>query len=97
MGRASGPAVDRHILRGAAEATVDAVGVLVGKDARVVVESASIEDTGTCRVAVVVVLMLTQDGAEQLAGAAPVDADRRQAIVHATLQALNRRLESMLA
>ncbi|MGH8876329.1 MAG: hypothetical protein ACRD0P_03140 [Stackebrandtia sp.] len=97
MGRASGPAVDRHILRGAAEATVDAVGVLVGKDARVVVESASIENTGSCRVAVVVVLMLTQDGAEQLAGAAPVDADRRQAVVHATLQALNRRLESMLA
>lgn len=97
VGRAAGPAVDRHILRIAAEATVDAVGVLVGKDARVVVESATICETGAGRVAVVLVLLLTQAGSEQLAGAAPVDADRRQAVVHATLQALNRRLETILA
>ncbi|WP_169313830.1 hypothetical protein [Stackebrandtia nassauensis] len=96
VGRASGPAVDRHILRSAAEATVDAVGVLVGKNARVVVESATITETGAGRVAVVLVLLLTQAGSEQLAGAAPVDSDRRQAVVHATLQALNRRLETML-
>ncbi|WP_147140351.1 hypothetical protein [Stackebrandtia albiflava] len=97
VGRASGPAVDWHILRGAADATVDAVGVLVGRDARVVVEHASIEPAGSVKVALVVVLLLTEAGAEQLAGAAPVTGDRRQAIVHATLSALNRRIEALLA
>lgn len=97
VGRSHGPAVEWHILRAAADATVDAVGVLVGKDARVVVEHASIENAGSTKVALVVVLLLTESGAEQLAGAAPVTGDRRQAIVHATLSALNRRIEAMLA
>ncbi|HZE40274.1 MAG TPA: hypothetical protein VE172_15830, partial [Stackebrandtia sp.] len=96
VGRSTGPAVDWHILRAAADATVDAIGVLLGRSARVVVEHASIETAGPGRVAVVTVLLLTEEGSERLAGAAPVDGDRRQAIVHATLQALNRRLETML-
>ncbi|TQL75695.1 hypothetical protein FB566_1207 [Stackebrandtia endophytica] len=97
VGRSHGPAVEWHILRAAADATVDAVGVLVGKDARVVVEHASVENAGSTKVALVVVLLLTESGAEQLAGAAPVTGDRRQAVVHATLSALNRRIEAMLA
>lgn len=96
VGRSSGPAVDWHVLRGAADATVDAVSVLLGKNARVVVEHAAVEPAGSVPVAVVMVLLLTETGAEQLAGAAPVTGDRRQAVVHATLQALNRRLETML-
>lgn len=96
VGRATSPAVDWHILRGAADATVDAVGVLIGRHGRVVTEHAAIEDAGSIRVAVVVVLLLSEAGAEQLAGAAPVTGDQRQAVVHATLQALNRRLETIL-
>ena len=96
VGRATGPAVDWHTLRGSAEATVDAIGVLLGNQARVVVEYANVEPAGSVPVAVVMVLLLTRDGAEQLAGASPVLGDRRQAVVHATLQALNRRLETLL-
>ena len=97
VGRSSGPAVEWHTMRAAADATVDAVSVLVGREAKVVVEHASIETAGSVKVALVVVLLLTEAGAEQLAGAAPVTGDRRQAIVHATLSALNRRIEMMLA
>ncbi|CAM3493731.1 Putative FHA domain containing protein [Stackebrandtia soli] len=97
VGRACTPAVDWHVQRGAAEAAVDAVGVLLGNKARVVVEHAAIEQAGPIQVAVVVVLLLTEAGAEQLAGAAPATGDRRQAVVHATLAALNRRLESLMA
>lgn len=97
VGRSSGPAVEWHTMRAAADATVDAVSVLLGKEAKVVVEHASIEAAGSVKVALVVVLLLTEGGAEQLAGAAPVTGDRRQAIVHATLSALNRRIEAMLA
>jgi hypothetical protein len=45
------------------------------------------------------VLLLAQgDGhTEQLAGSAIVSGDPRQAVVRATLAALNRRLESLLA
>ena len=96
VGRATSPAVDWHILKGAADATVDAIGVLIGRHGRVVTEHAAIEDAGSLQVAVVVVLLLSEAGAEQLAGAAPVTGDHRQAVVHATLQALNRRIEAML-
>lgn len=97
VGRSSAPAVEWHTMRAAAEATVDAVGVLIGKEAKVVVEHASIERAGSVHVALVVVLLLTEAGTEQLAGAAPVSGDRRQAVVHATLSALNRRIEAILS
>ncbi|WP_285667503.1 hypothetical protein [Actinorhabdospora filicis] len=96
IGRAAGPAVDWHVLRTAADATVDAVAGLIGERGRAVVEHASVVPAGALRVAVVVVLLLTEAGAEQLAGAAPVAGDSRQAMVHATMSALNRRLEVLL-
>ncbi|MEV0649707.1 hypothetical protein AB0I28_31070 [Phytomonospora sp. NPDC050363] len=96
IGRATGPAVDWHVLRTAADATIDAVATLLGDRGRCVVEHASVVPAGALRVAVVVVLMLTEAGAEQLAGAAPVAGDNRQAMVHATMSALNRRLEVLL-
>ena len=96
IGRAAGPAVDWHVLRTAADATIDAVAGLMGNRGRAVVEHASVVPAGALRVAVVVVLLLTEAGAEQLAGAAPVSGDNRQAMVHATMSALNRRLEVLL-
>jgi len=96
VGRATGPAVDWHVLRTTADATIDAVASLLGNRGRCVVEHASVVPAGALRVAVVVVLLLTEAGAEQLAGAAPVAGDNRQAMVHATMSALNRRLEVLL-
>ncbi|MGH8794426.1 MAG: hypothetical protein ACRDXX_17470, partial [Stackebrandtia sp.] len=96
VGRAAAPAVDWHVLRAAAQATADAVGMLLRDSARVAVEHVAIEPAGPMRVAVVAVLLLTESGAENLAGAAVVTGDRCQAVAHATLSALNRRLEALL-
>jgi hypothetical protein len=41
--------------------------------------------------------MLSSRGTERLTGAAAVREDVRQAVIRATLDALNRRLESLLA
>jgi hypothetical protein len=51
---------------------------------------------GSCEVAVVVVLLMCDGWVEQLAGSSLVAGDVRQAIVRATLAAVNRRLEALL-
>jgi hypothetical protein len=45
----------------------------------------------------VVLLLVCGQTAEQLSGSALVSGDPRQAVVRATLSAVNRRLESLLA
>jgi hypothetical protein len=51
---------------------------------------------GGCEVAVVVVLLVCDGWVEQLAGSALVSGDPRQAVVRATLAAVNRRLTALL-
>ena len=51
---------------------------------------------GTTEVAVVVVQLVCEGWVEQLAGCAVVAGDPRQAVVRATLGAVNRRLEALL-
>jgi hypothetical protein len=51
---------------------------------------------GGAEVAVVVVLLVCGGVAEQLSGSALVSGDPRQAVVRATLSAVNRRLDALL-
>jgi hypothetical protein len=96
VGRAGGPALDPYLLRVAAQATADAVGVLVAGRARCAVEHVDVVTAGPCRVVVVVLVLLAGDTAERLVGSAVAGGDPRQATVRATMSALNRRLVPLL-
>ncbi|MFG1677225.1 hypothetical protein [Micromonospora sp. NPDC049282] len=102
-GHATGPAVDGYVLRLCAVAAAAAVDELLGGDVppgergRCFVEHAAVVPFGNCEVATVVVLLVCDGWVEQLAGSALVAGDQRQAVVRATLAAVNRRLEALLA
>ncbi|MEU4693133.1 Daple [Actinoplanes sp. NPDC023714] len=103
-GVATGPAVDGYLLRLCATATAGAVDELLATSqhehgpARCFVEHAASVSFGQMQVAVVVLLLSCDGGwVEQLAGSAVVTGDDRHAMVRATLAAVNRRLEALLA
>jgi hypothetical protein len=103
-GVATGPAVDGYLLRLCATATAGAVDELLSSSrnehgpARCFVEHAASVSFGQMQVAVVVLLLSCDGGwVEQLAGSAVVTGDDRHAMVRATLAAVNRRLEALLA
>ncbi len=102
-GYATGPAVDGFVLRlcgVAAAAAIDELLYAAGPTAergRCFVEHAAVVPFGNCEVATVVVLLVCDGWVEQLAGSALVAGDPRQAVVRATLAAVNRRLEALLA
>ncbi|GGO11226.1 hypothetical protein GCM10011576_19400 [Micromonospora parathelypteridis] len=101
-GYATGPAVDGYVLRLCAVAAAAAVDELLrGADnaerGRCFVEHAAVVPFGNCEVATVVVLLVCEGWVEQLAGSALVAGDPRQAVVRATLAAVNRRLEALLS
>ncbi len=100
VGVARGPGVDAYLSRIAATAAAHAVDqALAGGGSprgKAFVEHVSVVPFGVVEVAVVV-LLLSYDGQnEQLSGSAIVGDDPQQAVVRATLAALNRRLESLL-
>ncbi len=102
IGVASGPAVDGYVLRLAAVAATAALDQMLsgieGADqpGRCFVEHAAVVPFGSSDVAVVVVLLVLGGTAEQLSGSALVAGDPRQAVVRATLAAVNRRLDALL-
>ncbi|HEU4421017.1 MAG TPA: hypothetical protein VFR67_00570 [Pilimelia sp.] len=102
VGFARGPAVDAYVLRLCAVAAGAAVDELLGHAERLddrgrcFVEHAAVVPLGNCEVAVVVLLLVCGGWVEQLAGSAVVAGDPRQAVVRATLAAVNRRLEALL-
>ena len=96
VGSASGPAVERTVLRTVAGATLNAVDALLEGRARCGLDQAELTDIGSDRLAVAVVTLLTPGQVDRLAGAALVRGDARQAMVRAVLSALNRRFESLL-
>ncbi|MEU4773976.1 hypothetical protein [Micromonospora sp. NPDC023644] len=106
-GYSTGPAVDGYVLRLCAVAAAAAVDELLrggepGPEAgpdrgRCFVEHAAVVPFGNCDVATVVVLLVCDGWVEQLVGSALVAGDPRQAVVRATLAAVNRRLEALLA
>jgi hypothetical protein len=103
IGVASGPNFDGYMLKLAALAAASAVDqLLIDADttvrARCYIEHAAVVALGGCEVAVVVLLLMYDGFVEQLTGSAVVsgDGDSRQAVVRATLAAVNRRLEALL-
>jgi hypothetical protein len=102
VGKGHGPAVDAYLLRLAASAAGDAIDQLLTdadgvSTGRVYVEHVAVVPFAGVEVALVVLLLVCGNVAEQLSGSAVVAGDPRQAVVRATLSAANRRLESLLA
>ncbi|MFC4146350.1 hypothetical protein ACFO0M_08800 [Micromonospora mangrovi] len=102
-GHSTGPAVDGYVLRLCAVAAAAAVDELLrgapqaSDRGRCFVEHTAVVPFGNCEVATVVALLVCDGWVEQLAGSALVAGDPRQAVVRATLAAVNRRLEALLA
>jgi hypothetical protein len=102
VGVARGPAFDGYVLRLAAVAAANAIDELLtdadgASRARCFVENATVVPMGSCEVAVVVLLLTHGGWVEELSGAAVINGDQRQAVVRATLAAVNRRLEALLS
>jgi hypothetical protein len=96
-GTAEGPSTGTAVHRTVAEATLRAIAEVLGRDHRLDVDAVSITALGPEQVAVVQVTWLTAEGSERLTGASEVRDDVRQAVIRATLDAVNRRLTSALA
>jgi hypothetical protein len=102
VGTGQGPAVDAYLLRLAATSAANAIDQLLTADTpqhrgRCFVEHVTVVPFGVVEVAIVVLLLSHEGHTEQLTGSAIVAGDPRQAVVRATLAALNRRLESLLS
>ncbi len=103
-GLSSGPSIDGYLLRLAGDAAVKAINQLLRAEVGVseprgqcYLEHAAVTPAGSCDIAVVVVYLACGGWVEQLAGAAVVADDARQAVVRAVLDAMNRRLEALLS
>ena len=96
-GESDGAATPTSVHRTVAEATLRAVERVVGGRVRFEVEHVELTASGEDRTAIAVVTMLTERGSERLSGASVVREDVRQAVIRATLAAINRRLEVLLA
>lgn len=101
VGTGQGPAVDAYLLRLAATSAGTAVDELLAGGGeprgRCFIEHVTVVPFGVVEVAIVVLLLAYDGHTEQLTGSAIVSGDPRQAVVRATLAALNRRLESLLS
>ena len=95
-GEARGAASQTGVHRAVATATLRAVELLVDGQVRFELDHLEVTPMGTERTVVVALTLLTGRGAERLTGAAGVREDVRQAVIRATLDALNRRLEILL-
>lgn len=96
VGCARGAATRQGTLRAVATATADAVQQLAGDAIHLDVEYVEVLRLGgTDRTVVVALGVASQAGSLHLTGAAAVRNAVRQAVVRATLDAVNRRLESM--
>ena len=91
-GSADGPSSPPSVHRIVAVATIAALADVLGPEHRVDVEAVTVTPMGEGMVAVVQVVWATQRGSERLTGASEVREDPRQAVIRATLDAVNRRL-----
>ena len=91
-GTADGPSTPTALHRIVAAATIDALADVLGSEHRVDVEAVTVTAVGDGDVAVVQVVWSTLTGTERLTGASEVRDDPRQAVIRATLDAVNRRL-----
>jgi hypothetical protein len=96
-GEARGAASQTGVHRAVATATLRAVEELVDGQVRFELDHLEVTPMGTERTVLISLTLLTAKGAERLTGAAGVREDVRQAVIRATLDALNRRLEMLLS
>ncbi|MBC7679095.1 MAG: hypothetical protein H7233_08905 [Pseudorhodobacter sp.] len=96
VGEARGAASQSGVHRAVATATLRAVEELVDGVVRFELDHLEVTPVGVERTVLVSLTMLSAKGTERLTGAAAVREDVRQAVIRATLDALNRRLEILL-
>jgi hypothetical protein len=92
FGTAEGPASPAGVQRSVAIATLRAISSTIGDVGRLDVETVTLAPVGSGHVAVVQVAWLWPEGAERLTGASEVRDDAHQAVIRATLDAVNRRI-----
>ena len=97
VGECTGTATQSGVQRAVATATLRSVEGLLDNKVRFELEHVEVTPTGRDRTALVAITMLSAAGGEKLTGAAVVREDARQAVIRATLDAVNRRVERMLA
>ena len=97
VGGGRGNASQVGVHRAVANATLRAVEELLEGVARFELDHLEVTQLGSERTVLVGLSMLSSRGTERLTGAAGVREDVRQAVIRATLDALNRRFETLLA
>jgi hypothetical protein len=97
VGESRGSASQVGVQRAVANATLRAVEQLLDGVARFELDHLEVTQIGAERTVLAGVAMLSAQGSERLTGAAGVREDVRQAVIRATLDALNRRFETLLA
>lgn len=97
VGGSRGNASQVGVHRAVANATLRAVEELLDSVARFELDHLEVTQLGAERTVLVGLSMLSSRGSERLTGAAGVREDVRQAVIRATLDALNRRFETLLA
>lgn len=96
-GRAAGPVTGAAALQTVARAALAAMdGVLAGMG-RCAFEDAHVALVGGRRVVLVAITVVTPGHADRLTGSAAVEEDTRQAVVRACLDALDRKVDRLLA
>lgn len=95
-GTSVGTATTSGVQRAVANATLQAVEGLIGSAVRFELEHVEVSAAGPDRTVLVAVTMVSGSGTDRLTGSAAVREDVRQAVIRATLDALNRRLDRLL-
>lgn len=95
-GYARGATTAPGMQRAVAQATLKAVERLVGGSARLELDYVDVSQSGQDRTVLVALTLVSDHGVERLAGAAVVRGDENRAVVRATLDGVNRRLETLL-
>lgn len=95
-GSAEAATTTSSVHRSVALATLRAVEEAVGGELKFELEHLETTSLGTDRAVVVEISMITKHGSERLTGVSAVREDARQAVIRATLDALNRRIETYL-
>jgi len=97
VGTASGLPTPANWLRLAAEATISAICQFIEAGVQITVDDVIITSSRSTKIALVSVLVMSSDGEEKvLSGSCPIVYDEREAVVKATLDALNRRFAVLL-
>ena len=95
-GAADAAATATSVHRAVAQATLRAVESCIGSAARFELEHLQSTTLGADKAVVVEISMITRHATERLTGISAVRDDPRQAVIRATLDALNRRIETYL-